>query len=1230
MKYCDLVQFEPLDTVIQLEQAGTLATVRQLVQTYVISQHMAEQLCTILIPNLQLVKSADNKGILTVGNYGTGKSHVLSLISGVAEYPDLVNLIRDQRVAEAAKAIAGQFKVVRVEIPATKKSLRKILCGRLQDFMANEGLSFNFPADDQVDSNKDDLSNLMNLFHTKYPHQGLLLVVDELLDYLRARNHQDIILDLGFLREIGEVCKLIRFRFIAGLQESLFDNPKFQFVADSLRRVKDRFEQLRIVRQDVAYVVSERLLAKTDAQRARVREHLQAFTPLYGGMAERLEEFVRLFPVHPTYLEMFEQISIAEKREVLKTIQGEMERRLNDDVPQDQPGIISYDSYWEVLQSNAVLRVIAEIRDVIDMSKVVETKVQYAFTRKALQPMAVRIIHGLSVHRLTTDDIRAKIGLTAEELQNGLCLLAPIPENSSDFLRVTVEACLKEIMKTVSGQFITHNVDNDQYYLDQQKIIDYEEKIQEKADTLSDSTLDQYYFAALTRALELTDQQTYVRDSPIWEHEIEWPAHKITRRGYLFFGAPNERSTVQPPRDFYLYFLQPFEPPYYEDQHLADEVFFKLTHRDPVFDEALRRYAGAREMAASVATAGKKEYGDKAEVYIKTLTAWLRANLLTAFEVMHQGVPKKMVEWLKGQRTGDVSVGDLLKLTGSVCLAQAFEDRYPQYPSFTVKLFSTHLKQPTEDVLRWLAGGMRNQQATAVLDGLELLDGDKLKPGQSRYAQSVLHQLTAKPPGQLVNRKDLVVLEYGVEREAQYRLELEFLLIILAALAHHGYLTLSVAGKKLDAGNLSELTKIPLDQLLAFKHIEKPKGLPLAELVALFDLLKVNEGLIRNENTHEEAVKQLRLTATALTERVVILAQQVQTGLPCWGAELVTAEDQEPYRQRLDALKTFLEGLQAFNTPGKLKNFTRTVAEIQSHQSTLTLIQQLEAIQGLVQELTALTGYLMAAEAIMPPLDPWRAQMKTLREEWQAKLLDRTTRSAPDFRQKINRALLKAKDDYRTAYFDLHKKARLDINGDDQKKHLLKDPRLGRLKKLTGVSLFQHTALTELQSRLSNGVQTCFALGKDGLETSVTCPHCHFRPQEEDLGTSAVAILGQIDQQLDALLASSTQTLLDNLDDPTAHRSINLLPDAQKAAVEAFLAARQLPEKINNELVQGIQQALSGLIAIPIKRADLLVALSESGAPCTIEQLQSRFEAFVQKITGGKEPAKVRLVMEPE
>ena len=291
------------------------------------------------------------------------------------------------------------------------------------------GISFSFPPFTQVTSNKDDLSAMMALFGDKYPDQGLLLVVDELLDYLKTRKERDLILDLGFLREIGEVCKLIRFRFIAGLQESLFDNPKFQFVATSLMRVKDRFEQARIVRQDVAYVVSERLLRKTNEQKAKIREHLQKFTPLYGSMAEQLEEFVRLFPVHPRYLEVFEAISIAEKREVLKTLSSEMRRLLDKDVPSDEPGLISYDSYWNVLQANAAMRSIPEIREVIDVSKVVENRIQQAYTRPALKPMALRIIHGLSVHRLATDDIHAKIGPTAEELRDGLFLFSTmLPE----------------------------------------------------------------------------------------------------------------------------------------------------------------------------------------------------------------------------------------------------------------------------------------------------------------------------------------------------------------------------------------------------------------------------------------------------------------------------------------------------------------------------------------------------------------------------------------------------------------------------------------------------------------------------------------------------------------------------------------------------------------------------------------------------------------------------------
>ena len=238
---------------------------------------------------------------------------------------------------------------------------------------------------------------------------------------------------------------------------------------------------------------------------------------------------------------------------------------------------------------------------------------------------------------------------------------------------------------------------------------------------------------------------------------------------------------------------------------------------------------------------------------------------------------------------------------------------------------------------------------------------------------------------------------------------------------------------------------------------------------------------------------------------------------------MISGQDREEQRQKLDDLKGFLESLQAFNTPGKLKNFSRSITEIQAQKANLDLVKQVEELNDLVQELTPMTGYLATATAVLPPQDPWRDQMETIRGSWRAKLLDPALRGRPDFRQMINRALQKAKDDYKTTYLNLHKKARLGINEDEKKKELLKDPRLDQLKKLAaGISLLPHASLTELQTRLSK-LTPCFTLVKDDLDASPICPHCNFRPQEETLGASGLAVLQQIDDQLDTTAGELAQ-----------------------------------------------------------------------------------------------------------
>ena len=186
-----------------------------------------------------------------------------------------------------------------------------------------------------------------------------------------------------------------------------------------------------------------------------------------------------------------------------------------------------------------------DIKEVIDCSQVLEARIRQAFTRPAYRPLALRIIHGLSVHRLTHQDIHAPLGATAQELRDGLCLTQPGIEDlggePADDLLTLVETVLREIRRTVNGQFISANPDNGQHYLDLKKTDDYDALIEKRAETLDDAQLDRYYYAALKRVLECTDE-TYVSGYQIWEHELEWRERRAARRGYLFFGAPSCRK----------------------------------------------------------------------------------------------------------------------------------------------------------------------------------------------------------------------------------------------------------------------------------------------------------------------------------------------------------------------------------------------------------------------------------------------------------------------------------------------------------------------------------------------------------------------------------------------------------------------------------------------------------------------------------------------------------------
>lgn len=1249
MKYRELIQFEPLETTIQLIRSEKKDLARQLVASYVISAEMAEKLAALVFPQLQFEQPADSKGLLIVGNYGTGKSHLMSVISAICEYADLTPALKNPQVAQAATTVAGKFKVARTELN-TEMSLRDALCGVLEDYLTSIEVNYTFPAADKIPNNKIALEAMMAAFHDRYPSCGLLLVVDELLDYLRTRMGRGdaaIMLDLNFLREIGEVAKDLRFRFIAGIQVSLFDNPQFQFVADSLRRVKDRFEQIYIARKDVKYVVAERLLGKTAEQLVKIRQHLTPFAKVYGNVNERLDEFVRLFPIHPDYIDIFERLTVVEKRQIMRSISRAMQQLLEREVPENEPGLLAFDSYWTTLKEDASFRSIPDVREVVECSTKLESIVELGYPKGKNKAFAQRIIKALSVFRLAVGDIEAPVGLTAESLRDSLCLFDPIVaemggDDPAEDLRGAVETALRLISTTVNGQFISATERDakgrpgGQFYLDVRKTVDYDAQIEKRVETLGTDTLDRQYFNVLRRVMECSDQ-TVAPNYPIWQHELEWRERKASRLGYLFFGAPNDRSTAQPPRDFYLYFLPRYREAEFRDEKLADEVFFLLTGTDDIFNQTLRRYAAALDLAATASGQAKAVYEKQAASFLQKLGNWLQEHLNTAYQVTHQGKTKLLQEWIKGKIaiTGGsrATVRDIVNAVGSVCLAPHFEEQAPEYPRFSVLVTKDNLKQAAQDALKGIASQNRTKPAIAVLDALELLDGDRLVPAQSRYANYILELLRKKGQGQVLNRGEIIQSHQGVEYMAldKYRLEPEWAVILIAALVREFNYTLTVPGNKYDAMSLNKLANTPVADLVEFQHLKAPKDYDIEALKALYALLGLETGLgvavTQGGKTADEALQKLLAVVQQTIERLVLVQQSLQGQLSLLGRPLLAEQEQAEYRARLDGTKTFLESLQAFNTPGKLKNFPYDAPEVNGHQLGLETLREVNSLQKLVTDLGAVAGYLSQAELVLSSEEPWVAQVRRARDEIWADIGAPVKRKAAAFSQQTAQRLAQLKQDYIIAYMVLHAEARLGNSEDKRKAQLMGDARMQTLNKLATIPIIHVSQLTQFQKQLAD-LKPCFALTESELQANPVCPHCGFKPVNELTEEPANARLQAMDVELDNLVQSWTQRLLEDLEDPTARENLELLKPKQKKLLQDFQQSKSLPHPLTHDFIQALNEALSNLSKVVIKAEELAVALSAGGSPMTPEEMEQRFKNYLANLTKGKDRKTVRIILE--
>jgi energy-coupling factor transporter ATP-binding protein EcfA2 len=1257
MKYNELIQFESIETIIQFLDANNAAPREKLVKDYVISEEMAYRINNIIFPQLQFNDPSDNKGLLVVGNYGTGKSHLMAVISGIAEDASLVNFLKSEEVKKNVTQIAGRFKVIRTELGSTTRTLREAIVSELDNFLEDNGIDYKFPSTDAINNHYEVFATMMDAFDKKFPDKGLLFVVDELLDFLRHRDQQQLIFDLSFLREIGQVCKNLRFRFIAGVQEAIFDSSLFSFYSDEIRRVRERFETVSIVKEDIKYVISQRLLKKNAGQESKIREHLAKFTKYYGGMNEKLNEFVQLFPIHPDYIDTLAALTIAEKRTILKSLSLEMKAILDKNIPDDEPGLIAFDAYWSVLCDDPSFRTLENVKAVIDCSRILEERVKNSLPHKQYKPVALRIIHGLSLHRLTVGDINSPVGATAEELRDRLCLydttVALLGSNEPDRDLLThIETVLKEIYSTVSGQFISQNKDNFQYYFDLKKNDDYDAKIEERAASLSPAQLDECYYQALMSLLECPTG-TCRNGFKIWTHDIMWYSHKASRSGYLFLGAPNERSTTVPARDFYMYFLEPFEHYGFTDEKRKDEVFFTLTDKDEKFEEILKLYGGAVKQVETSSMPAKQMYQSRADVYLKQLRTWFLNNYTTALSVTYQGQAFTLGEFTAKRDfraitgIGDketINIKDFLDTVAEQCLDPYFNDLTPDYPSFSIKVTSSNREQNAQEAIKAMATGNFSYQAKAILSALDLYDGTRLTPSSSRYARYILDLKknkadgTPRQNGQVINRDEIFsstedTIEYYADKKS--RLEGEWVMVVIAALVSAGEVVLATSTAKYDAGKLSglaaELAKEGIGNLIRFKHLEQSKEYNLPALQSLFSLFNLPEGKATLIATQGDAgsVADLQNEIEKIVQKIVTQQKDIQSGITFWGFNILELLNFNAELASLKDAKNFFESLERFDSAGKMKNLNYSKDDIEKYRNIPAVLAILDELLIFSQKNSSLALWFQQAVEVYAPAHPWVLKTEKIQEELKQSLRSIspvTIETVKGFEQDAARKTGALKDEYIADYSALHSAVRFNSNDEKRKKRILSDVRYLALENLAKINILPVRQVEEFKKRLDD-MKVCTEITTAELKSSPICSHCHYAPIRDGITGGTSHKIDEAEESLDKMISDWTDTLLKNLDDAYVKKNMDLLKPTDRNLLVNFISSGRLPSPVSGEFIIALKETFSKLDKVSVSAEDIHKVL-RSGGPVTPDELKDIFVGYIDKLTEGKDWAKIRIVVE--
>lgn len=1215
MKYSELIHFEPITTVVKLVNAGPKE-----VKTFVFSKKIREDLIEVVIKNLTPGSKKEKKGIQIVGSYGTGKSHLMGLVSVIAENEDSLDFLTDKEIKDSFKKIAGKYKVLRFEI-GTDRPLKDIVFSQLERFLKKEGIEYKFDLTSTF-SWKELIQKMMAEFEDVFPDKHLLMIIDELLEYLKGRSPNELSYDLMLLRQLGEACDNSRFKIMFGVQELLYRSPEFQHQAEILNKVEDRYDDLIITKEDVAFVVKERLLKKDEHQKEAIRDHLLKFAHLFEGINGNLNDYVDLFPVHPSYITYFERIKHGKsQREILKVLSAKFESLLNTEVPKDNPGLITYDMYWDDLANNPSMLVFPDIRTVKDKVEIVYDRINSHFTgaRSNRKKLATSITNALAI-RILCDDLDKKNGANVHGLKEDICLTLP-GVTDAEFLFANIESTASQVVSATAGQYVDRDQISSEFYIRvegginiQQVIKDYAEEVIKR----NPDQADQYYFDFLQFILSL-QQNTYRTGFKIWEDSLEWKDKKAFRLGYIFFGNPNERSTTEPIQQYYIFFCPLFNSVERNDQ--ADEVYFEMAELSDNFKELICLYGAAKAKEVTASSNQKNLFRDQIKEYLSQAINVFDKEYVGKSKVLYKGEAKPLKSFpLAGEgTTKDVIFRDI----AARVLNKYFNDSFPDYPAFTDLLrpmtkdnYDGMIKNALNKIIK---PTQPNRDGEAILSGIGLWNGQRIDTQHSKYADSIRKKLKEKGQGKVLNREEIIFAHYAPHNlwySKDYKINHQLEFIVLSAMVFAGDIEISWSNNRsLTASSIDDLQLISDEDMFSYQNVKEPKGIPAKHLKTLFECLGLPD--LTSEIEKPETAVKIVTEAKKMVERTVEARSKIVYGLKCKSSSLLNIKEEEDYKKKLDSLSAILDKIQSYNTYGKIKSFSYTTDELNEAFEAYSLCNTVETLDSLAKKFEKLINYLsQALSYVIESEQPLFNDMSKAIGELSAKLT-----SGKDTEIKKYEALLNSLiDRYARYYHTYYLKCRLSANDASTKERII----VSEKKRICDIIKdAEFITATDYQ----NWVNIITSLKEADLSITLQRvkeePYQDFNPREY-YGKPNYKI-SELEEQLDEILEKWIIAMRSIFKDPSVKNNIELLKASEKKLVEAFRDGKVDINIDNAQTLRNLISTLSkGIDKVEITIDDIKKQLNR---PVTPTEAIDILTGYIDSLCTGRERNKVRIVL---